>query len=103
MYNKHKLFKYNTSINSMNYNKKGNIAMDTIFWVICTLAYFLIGFPIFNSIIDTMIEDGVVEGTIYLFIANVGPLIPIVGLLVMAWRSTQTEEDTSGLSSLIDR
>lgn len=85
-------------------NKKGNIVTQTIFWIFCTFFYFAIGLPIFNEIVDSIIEQGVILNPIYIFMANVAPFIPVIALLYMAWLSTQSSnEDESGISSLFGR
>lgn len=73
-----------------------SIAQDTVLWVLLTFGYFLIGYPIFSDIIASLIEEGVIVDSLFIFAANVAPFLPMVALIVMAWKSTQTEESSLG-------
>jgi len=88
----------------MNYNfkKKGNIFTGVVVWIFATFFYFMIGLPIINSVVDSMINEGVISDPLFVFTAQIAPFIPIIGLLYMAWLSTQSaDEEGGGLSSLL--
>ena len=79
-----------------NFNKKGNIVPDVVLWIFATFFYFLIGLPLINNIVDSLISDGIITDPIYILSANIAPVIPMVALLYMAWKST-TDEETGGV------
>lgn len=76
-----------------------SIAQDTVLWILLTLGYFLIGYPIFSAIIEQLIEEEIIVDSLFIFAANIAPFLPMVALIVMAWKSTQTEE--SSLNNLL--
>jgi len=61
-------------------NNKGQVVVGVIVWFGATFFYFVIGYPIFRGIMDSIIENGSFEG-VSLFFATIAPFIPVLGLV----------------------
>jgi len=65
-------------------NKKGQLINNLVLWLFSVFFYFTIGFPIFKSIIDSLILSSSSSGLMY-YLEIIAPYIPIFMLAMWGY------------------